>query len=93
VDNQEKNKPRPAFVVPSLVTNVVDTVGSGDALLAYATLSMISTKSLLISSILGSIAAACSCENEGNIVVTPDLIINKINTIEETTKYKIQNKI
>ena len=93
VDNQEKNKPRPAFVVPSLVTNVVDTVGSGDALLAYATLSMISTKSLLISSILGSIAAACSCENEGNIVVTPDLIINKINAIEETTKYKIQNKI
>ena len=93
VDNEGKEKPRPPFSVPSFATKVVDAVGAGDALLAYATLSMISTKSLLISSIIGSIAAACACENEGNIVVTPDLIINKISSIEETTKYKIQNTI
>ena len=80
-------------VLPSFATNVVDTTGTGDALLSYATLSMIATKSLIISSILGSLAAACKCENEGNIEITPEHIVEKINLIESSSSYKIKNKV
>ena len=94
--NQEKktkeNQKTSAFVLPSFATNVVDTTGTGDALLAYATLSMIATKSLLISSILGSLAGACECEKDGNVAVQPDQIIKKINSIEDSSRYKIQSK-
>ena len=34
------------FVLPSFTKNVVDTVGTGDALLAYSTLALVATKSL-----------------------------------------------
>lgn len=78
------------FVLPSFTKNVVDTVGTGDALLAYSTLALVATKSLFISSIIGSIAAACECEKDGNIEVEPEDIIKKINEIEETSKYKSQ---
>ena len=80
----------PAFVIPSFANKVVDNTGTGDALLSYATLSMLASKSLLISSILGSIAAACECEKDGNIVIEPEEVITKINSIEESSKYKIQ---
>ena len=70
----------------------MDSTGTGDALLAYATLSMIATKSLLISSILGSLAGACECEKDGNVAVQPDQIIKKINSIEDSSRYKIQSK-
>ena len=80
----------PAFVIPSFANKVVDNTGTGDALLSYATLSMLASKSLLISSILGSIAAACECEKDGNIVIEPEEVIAKINSIEESSKYKIQ---
>ena len=80
-----------AFSIPSFVKKVVDTTGTGDALLSYATLSMIATKSLVISSILGSIAAACACENDGNIAVTLDQVNKKINSIQNLSSYKISN--
>ena len=70
----------------------MDSTGTGDALLSYATLSMIATKSLLISSILGSLAGACECEKDGNVVIQPDQIIKKINSIEDSSRYKIQSK-
>ena len=49
---------------------------------------MLSTKSLVISSIIGSIAAACECEYDGNIPVKPENIIEKINYLEKQTNYK-----
>ena len=79
-----------SFVIPSFVNRVEDSVGAGDALLSYATLSMVKTKSLVISSILGSIAAACECERNGNLVITPEQIIKKTNLIEESLSYKIK---
>ena len=79
-----------SFVIPSSVNRVEDSVGAGDALLSYATLSMVKTKSLVISSILGSIAAACECEHNGNLVITPEQIIAKTNLIEESLSYKIK---
>ncbi len=80
----------PAINLPSFANNVVDNTGTGDALLSYATLSLISTKSIVIASIMGSIAAACACENDGNIAVKPDQIINKIDSLENSITYKVQ---
>ena len=69
---------------------MVDSTGTGDALLSYATLSMLATKSLVISSILGSVAAACECEKDGNISIRPEEVVEKVNSIEESSSYKIQ---
>ncbi len=75
------------FVMDSFVERLVDAVGSGDALLAYATLSMLATGSELIATILGSIAAACECECDGNIPITPELVLAKINSVERLASY------
>ena len=79
-----------AITLPSFANNVVDSTGTGDALLAYATLSLIATKSLLIASILGSVAAACACENDRNIEVKPEQIADKLNSLQRESSYKIQ---
>jgi rfaE bifunctional protein kinase chain/domain len=76
------------FSINSFSTNIVDTVGAGDALLAYATLAMLATDSLIITGILGSMAAACECEMDGNIPIQPENVLEKIDKVEELTKYK-----
>ena len=78
------------LALPSFPSKLVDSTGTGDALLSYATLSMIATKSLVISSILGSLAGACECEKDGNIAITPEEILKKINLIEDSSNYKIR---
>ncbi len=75
------------FVVDSFVEKLVDAVGAGDALLAYATLAMLATKSEVIAAILGSIAAACECEYDANIPITPERVIAKINALERQASY------
>lgn len=75
-------------VVDSFVERVVDAVGAGDALLAYATLAMLTTKDPVIATILGSIAAAVECEVDGNIPVAPDAVLTKINALENSAHYK-----
>lgn len=75
------------FSLDSFVSTVIDPVGAGDALLAYSTLAMLSSKSLIISSILGSIAAACECEYDGNIPVKTSHVLSKINEIEKKVNY------
>jgi rfaE bifunctional protein kinase chain/domain/rfaE bifunctional protein nucleotidyltransferase chain/domain len=74
-------------VVDSFVDRVVDAVGAGDALLAYATLSKLATGSDAIATILGSMAAACECEYDGNIPITPDDVRRKIDTVERQANY------
>jgi rfaE bifunctional protein kinase chain/domain len=76
-----------AFAVDSFAKNVVDAVGAGDALLAYSTLSMLSTGCLVTSGIIGSLAAACECEYDGNIPIRPEIILEKIDDVEKMTKY------
>ena len=78
---------RAFFTVDSFAHNVVDAVGAGDALLAYATLSMVTTGNSIIASILGSIAAACTCEREGNNPVSPEEVLKRLNTVEKQVKY------
>lgn len=75
------------FSVDSFAGNVLDAVGAGDALLAYATLSMLATGSEVTATILGSMAAACECEYDGNIPVKPDNVLGKIDSVEKMTGY------
>jgi len=75
------------FVVDSFVENLVDAVGAGDALLAYSTLTMLASDSAAISTIIGSIAAACLCEKDGNIPITPAQVLDKIDNIEKHANF------
>ena len=74
-------------VVDSFVESVVDAVGAGDALLAYATLAKLTACSDTVATILGSMAAACECECDGNVPVTPDDVRRKIDTVERQANY------
>lgn len=74
-------------VVDSFVDHVVDAVGAGDALLAYATLSKLTTGSDAVATILGSLAAACECEYDGNVPITPEDVRRKLDAIERQAHY------
>jgi sugar/nucleoside kinase (ribokinase family) len=79
------------FVMDSFAGNIKDAVGAGDALLAYTTLTMLVSKNPVISSILGNLAAACECEIEGNVPITPENILKKIDAIEQEAKYELSS--
>jgi sugar/nucleoside kinase (ribokinase family) len=85
---QNENMRDSYFSIDSFAFNVVDAVGAGDALLAYATLTMLATGSLVTAGILGSIAAACECEFDGNIPIRPEDLLAKIDVVEKMTSYK-----
>ena len=55
--------------VPSLAAHVVDQLGCGDALLAAASLTLVSGGSLALAAILGSLAAAAEASKLGNAVI------------------------
>ena len=57
-------------------------MGSGDALLAYSSLSLLHKNCIGTASIIGSIAAAIECEKNGNIPVKVDEVIEKLKTIK-----------
>jgi rfaE bifunctional protein kinase chain/domain len=76
------------FVVDSFVDTVVDAVGAGDALLAYATLAMTTTNDPFIATILGTMAAAVECEAEGNVPVGPQDVIAKLESVERRVRYE-----
>lgn len=79
--------------VDSFAKNVKDAVGSGDALLAYATLTMLATGSLAQACIIGSIAAACECEYDGNIPIAPKDVLEKLHRIENLASYGAQSNM
>ena len=80
---------RTFFTVDSFVERLVDPVGAGDALLAYATLAMVATQNEVVASILGAFAAAVECEREGNIPVTHDDVLAKIDRVERQILYAV----
>ena len=57
------------YVLDSFTKDPADPVGAGDALLAYSALALYSSKSLAVSSIIGSISAALECEINGNLPI------------------------
>lgn len=79
---------RAFFVVDSFAGQVVDAVGSGDALLAYATLAMATSGNQVIASVLGSMAAAVECEHDGNIPVQPDDVRKKLDLAKRMINYE-----
>jgi len=76
------------FSIDSFANNVIDAVGAGDALLSYATLSMMATGKPVIAAILGSMAAACECEFDGNIPIKPEDVLRKIDAVEKIANYE-----
>jgi sugar/nucleoside kinase (ribokinase family) len=76
-----------AIFIDSFAENVLDPVGAGDALLAYATLSMLTTQNPAVAMILGSFAAAVECEKNGNIPVRPEDVLEKINLAEKNIRF------
>ncbi len=83
----ESPERRQFFVMDSFASHVVDAMGSGDALLAYATLAMKATGNEIIASALGSLAASVECEKDGNIMVSPDDVRRKLQDIENHANY------
>jgi rfaE bifunctional protein kinase chain/domain len=78
---------RSFFAIDSFAERTVDPVGAGDALLAYATLAMVAVPNEVIASILGSFAAAVKCESEGNVPVTHEDLLAKIDKVERHIHY------
>jgi hypothetical protein len=56
-------------------------------LLAYSTLSMLSNKCELTATIIGSMAAACECEKDGNIPINIEDVHRKLDTVEREVKF------
>ncbi len=79
---------RSFFVVSSFAERVVDSVGAGDALLAYATLSMLADPSEVAASVLGSMAAALECELDGNVPITRSDLLGRIDTVEKRARFE-----
>tara|TARA_R110001592_G_scaffold57277_1_gene174157 strand:+ start:33766 stop:35322 length:1557 start_codon:yes stop_codon:yes gene_type:complete len=75
------------FSVDSFAHNIADAVGAGDALLSYATLSMMATGNEVIAGILGSMAAACECEIDGNVPIKPADVLTRIDHVEKAVGY------
>jgi rfaE bifunctional protein kinase chain/domain/rfaE bifunctional protein nucleotidyltransferase chain/domain len=79
---------RSFVALDSFAEKVVDAVGSGDALLAYAALSLYVTGNCVLASALGSFSAAICCENEGNIPVHPADLLAKLDRFERLMHYR-----
>jgi rfaE bifunctional protein kinase chain/domain len=79
---------RAFFTLDSFADDVVDPVGAGDALLAYATLALVAGQGPVVASILGNVAAGIACEHDGNWQVTPGEILGRIDTLEKRTKFE-----
>ena len=82
-----KDKKRIPFSIGVFTENILDAVGTGDALLAYSSLSLKVSNSLVKASIIGSFAASCACEIEGNKPIDIETIINKIKQVEKKINY------
>ena len=75
------------FVIDSFVDNLVDAVGAGDALLAYATLAMLVSKNDAIATILGTVAASCECERDGNVPIAKNDVRAKLASVERQMNF------
>jgi rfaE bifunctional protein kinase chain/domain/rfaE bifunctional protein nucleotidyltransferase chain/domain len=79
----------PNFVgMNSLASKVVDSVGSGDALLAYSSLALHVSNNLGISALIGSIAASKSCSYDGNKPIEVKDIREELDRIISDREYQ-----
>jgi bifunctional ADP-heptose synthase (sugar kinase/adenylyltransferase) len=82
---QPSDEVRAFFTMDSFAEHVTDAVGAGDALLAYSTLALAAAGCPIVASILGSVAAAMACENDGNSPIDPQDVIERLDRIEKQT--------
>lgn len=75
------------FVTDSFAETIVDAVGAGDALLAYSTLAMLASRNDVHATIIGTIAAGCECEFDGNVPITPDHVRERLLKIMKQMSY------
>ncbi|OGO93208.1 MAG: ADP-heptose synthase [Coxiella sp. RIFCSPHIGHO2_12_FULL_44_14] len=75
------------IVVDSFVHHLKDPLGAGDALLAYATLSLALKASPVVASILGAMAAACECEYDANVPVAKADVYRKVKLVKQHMMY------
>ena len=83
-----EHNPRAFFQIDSFESNPKDPVGAGDALLAYSSLVLKESQSLLKASIIGSLAAAETCSKDGNNPVTPEAVKERLCSIEKAIDLK-----
>ncbi len=83
----KNKKQKPYFALESFVENLIDPVGAGDALMAYATLALMLKEKLSVAAILGSLAAAIECESDGNKPVFYETVLKKIDELEKETQF------
>lgn len=83
----EASKGPKMISIDSLCTSALDPVGAGDAMIAYASLTLKATESLPMALILGSLAAACETEMDGNVPVNSAQIRGKIEALKLLTEY------
>lgn len=79
---------RSFFTVDSFAENVIDAVGAGDALLAYGTLVLAKTGNPVLATIIGSMAAAVTCEHDGNNPVEPSQVRAKIDKVSKLVHFE-----
>ena len=75
------------FSIDSFCEKLIDAVGAGDALLAYASLIFYQSRSLFKASFIGNIAASCECQKEGNIPIDIEEIKLKLKKIEKEMNF------
>lgn len=79
---------RSFFTVDTFTHRVVDPVGAGDALLAYASIALCCNKCPVIASVLGSVAAALACEQDGNIPIGLKDVLGRLDIIQKQMHYE-----
>jgi sugar/nucleoside kinase (ribokinase family) len=80
---------RSFFTVDTFVEGTaLDPVGAGDALLSYATLSLVRKDCPVMASVLGSVAAALACERNGNDPVAPSAAHARLERLRKGTQFE-----
>ena len=87
VRNRPEEDPRRFFMVDSFAEKVVDSVGTGDALLAYASLGLAKTGNEVVATILGALSASIACEQEGNIPVDAKKVLDKLKNMQREVRF------
>jgi rfaE bifunctional protein kinase chain/domain len=77
------------FALDSMAKAVLDPVGAGDAFLAYCTLVLYKYGSPHAAAIIGSAAAAASCETDGNEAVTLERVCDVLRRAFLMNEYSI----
>lgn len=75
------------FHLDALTESVIDLVGAGDAMLAYAGLALKSSGSPAQAAIVGSVAAAMECEFDGNVPIVSVDVIDRLSRLEREVNF------